>query len=98
MNTRAIARLKQELFLTSRQREILVGLLLGDGHLEKQNAQGWARLKVEHSVRQIEYVTWKYSEWSSWVPDAASLSPQREPTRDAVDQCRLRHRVASRIG
>lgn len=24
-------------------------------------------MKVEHSVRQIEYVTWKYSEWASWV-------------------------------
>jgi len=83
MNTRAIARLKQELFLTSRQREILVGLLLGDGHLEKQNAQGWARLKVEHSVRQIEYVTWKYSEWSSWVltPPASRLKGNRLGTQ-----------------
>jgi recombination protein RecA len=83
MNTKAIARLKQELFLTSRQREILVGLLLGDGHLEKQNALGWARLKVEHSVRQIEYVTWKYSEWSGWVltPPASRLKGNRLGTQ-----------------
>ena len=67
MNTKAIARLKEGLSLTGRQREILIGLLLGDGHLERMNARGWARLKVEHSIRQSEYVYWKYSEWAGWV-------------------------------
>src|SRR2546421_7696952 len=82
MNTRAIARLKEELVLTSRQREILVGLLLGDGHLER-NAKGWARLKIEHSIRQSEYVAWKYSEWTDWVltPPAFRLKGNRLGTQ-----------------
>lgn len=72
MNTRAIARLKEGLWLTARQRDILVGMLLGDGHLERQNSRGAARLTVEHAVRQSEYVMWKYSEWQDWV-----LTPPR---------------------
>jgi len=81
MNTKAIARLKEELALTSRQRELMLGLLLGDGHLERQNAKGWAR--VEHSVRQTAYVTWKYAEWAGWVltPPALRLKNNRFGTQ-----------------
>nr|NIQ06013.1 hypothetical protein [Candidatus Korarchaeota archaeon] len=49
MNTRTIREKKGRLALSKRQREILVGLLLGDGHLETQNNGRTFRLKVEHS-------------------------------------------------
>lgn len=67
MNSNAIKEYKAQLRLTSRQHELLVGMLLGDAHLERQSGQPVARLKVEHAVSQMEYVQWKYSEWREWV-------------------------------
>lgn len=67
MNSKAIAEYKARLHLTPRQCELLVGMLLGDAHLERQSAQSVARLKVEHAVSQMEYVRWKYSEWQEWI-------------------------------
>lgn len=46
--------------LTEQQREITVGLLLGDGHLETRTNGRTYRLKVEHSEEQIDYVLWLY--------------------------------------
>lgn len=40
--------------LTEQQREITVGLLLGDGHLETRTNGRTYRLKVEHSEEQID--------------------------------------------
>ena len=53
--------------MTERQRQILVGMLLGDAHLERQRGARTARLKIEHSLRQSAYVDWKYTEWRDWV-------------------------------
>lgn len=46
--------------LTEEQREIVVGLLLGDGHLETRTNGRTYRLKVEHSEAQLDYVLWLY--------------------------------------
>lgn len=46
--------------LNRKQRDVLVGLLLGDGHLETQNNGRTYRLKIEHSLVQNEYVDWLY--------------------------------------
>ncbi len=46
--------------LSSFQREVLVGLLLGDGHLETQNGGRTYRLKVEHSEFQRDYTEWLF--------------------------------------
>jgi hypothetical protein len=67
MNTDEIKKLKEGLKLTQRQRDILVGTLLGDGHLETQNNGRTYRLKVEHSIAQREYVEWLYEEFKQWV-------------------------------
>jgi hypothetical protein len=67
MNTLALRRYKASLTMTERQRQILTGLLLGDGHLERQRGALSARLKIEHSVGQSTYVDWKYYEWREWV-------------------------------
>ncbi len=47
--------------LTKRQKEILVGMLLGDCCLEKR----WknARLRIEHGLGQKDYLMWKYKEF-----------------------------------
>lgn len=47
--------------LTSRQKEILNGMILGDAYLQKTGRNN-ARLRLEHSYKQKAYMDWKYSE------------------------------------
>jgi len=67
MYSKKIETYKQKLKLTSQQREILVGLLLGDGHLETQNNGLTYRLKIEHGAIQKDYVDWLYEIYKDWV-------------------------------
>jgi hypothetical protein len=67
MNTLELRQQKASLSMTDRQKEILVGMLLGDAHLERQQGALTARLKIEHSLTQKAYVDWKYCEWRDWV-------------------------------
>lgn len=67
MNTLALRQYKLQLKMTQRQEQILIGMLLGDAHLERQRGSRTARLKIEHSVAQAAYVVWKYREWREWV-------------------------------
>lgn len=76
MNTLALRAYKASLTMTHRQTQLLEGMLLGDGHLERQRGALSARLKIEHSVVQAEYVDWKYTEWRDWV-----LTPPKERVR-----------------
>ena len=68
MNTKEIKEQKQGLHLTDRQRAIIVGLILGDGHLETQNDGKTYRLKVEHTESQSDYVHWLFNELREWIP------------------------------
>ncbi len=52
--------------LTSRQHDILIGSLLGDGNLQPLDS-GRARLRWDHSVKQAEYLRWKYSEFANFI-------------------------------
>ena len=47
-------------------RSIIVGTLLGDGHLETQNDGRTWRLKIEHTMKQRQYVQWLYEYFSDW--------------------------------
>lgn len=79
MRSKAIEERKKKLFLTSNQREIIVGLLLGDGCLETQNTGRTYRLKVEHGASQSKYVDWLYRQFVDWV-----LTPPQ--MKDKADQ------------
>ena len=57
---------KKELSLSGFQREILIGLILGDGHLETQNNGRTFRLKVEHSITQKDYTDWLYEQFKDF--------------------------------
>lgn len=46
--------------LTKRQKEILIGMLLGDGCLEKNGRN--VRLRIDHGTKQKDYLDWKYEE------------------------------------
>ncbi len=52
--------------LSDIQREILIGTMLGDGHLE-QNGPG-VRLRVDHGMSQRDYLRWKYQAFKNLVP------------------------------
>ena len=67
MFTRELEERKTSLKLTSIQNEILVGTLLGDGHLETMNRGKTYRLKIEHTMKQKAYVDWLYGHFMGWV-------------------------------
>ncbi len=66
-HSREIEEYKQKLKLDRTQREVLVGLLLGDGHLETQNEGCTYRLKVEQSEQHQPYVQHLYELFQAWV-------------------------------
>lgn len=49
---------KKEFILTSEEEAILLGCLLGDGHIEKRGNS--YRFKIRHCAKHKEYVEWKY--------------------------------------
>ena len=67
MRSREIEEHKQTLKLSPWQRSIIVGTILGDGHLETKNQGRTYRLKIEHSIKQRFYVDWLYEQFSDWV-------------------------------
>lgn len=67
MHSNTIETYKKRLKLTPRQQEILVGTLLGDGHMETQDSGRTWRLKIEHTLKQKEYVDWIHDEFHEWV-------------------------------
>src|SRR3989344_4240825 len=76
---------KSESF-SPRQRDLIIGTLLGDGTLEKTRAGKNYCLKIQHSIKQSELVFWKYRQLQNFV-----LAP---PKQQAVNQS-LRFRTVS---
>ena len=77
MRSRVIEDYKQSLQVSSLQREVIVGLLLGDGCLETQNSGRTYRLKIEQSVRQEAYVQHLYSTFREWVLTPPAVRSKR---------------------
>lgn len=67
MRSKELEARKKSLKLSAKQRSILIGTMLGDGHLETQNHGRTYRLKIEHSVNQRFYVDWLYTQFREWV-------------------------------
>jgi LAGLIDADG DNA endonuclease family len=72
VRSRVIEAYKTTLRLSDVQREILVGILLGDACLETQNAGRSYRLKIEQGIAHADYVRHLYTVLRDWV-----LSPPR---------------------
>lgn len=66
-HSREIEEIKQHLRLTPEQREVLIGLLLGDAHLETQDHGRTYRLKIEQSEAHRAYVEHLYGLFELWV-------------------------------
>lgn len=54
------ARKRLVLELSQRQQEILIGCILGDAHISPLG-----KIRIEQSVKQRDYIEWKYQELSS---------------------------------
>lgn len=53
--------------LTSTQRAVLVGSMLGDGTLRKQGTRTNALFEVNHAAKHRTYVDWKWSHFREYV-------------------------------
>ncbi|NIS80068.1 MAG: hypothetical protein GTO14_07635, partial [Anaerolineales bacterium] len=81
MRSREVERHKKSLALTKVQREVLVGILLGDACLETLDRGRTYRLKVEQSARHEAYVRHLRELFGAWV---LSGPRQRTSTRKGV--------------
>jgi len=64
--SREIRRLQKRLKLTSLQRDVLIGTLLGDGCVISNVYGKNYRLHIQHSDKQRKYVEWKYQVFQEW--------------------------------
>ena len=71
--------------LTSREREILIGMILGDAFVE-EGKTGLARIQVSHSLKQKEYLYWKFRELRRWVKGKPHLIAHRDKRFDKTYQ------------
>ena len=67
MNSKNINEFRSKITLNSEQKDILTGLMLGDGCLESQNKNRTYRLKIEQSLLHKEYVDWLYKKLKNLV-------------------------------
>jgi len=67
MKSDKIEQYKKSLKLNELQRKILVGVLLGDAHLETQNNGRTYRVKFEYSFSHKEYAYHLYEIFKEWV-------------------------------
>lgn len=52
--------LKRDIVLSSSQQSLIIGSLLGDGTMRMGKGAVNANFKIEHGLKQKEYVLWKY--------------------------------------
>jgi len=64
--------------MTLRQKQIVIGTVLGDGYLQKVGKRN-ARLRLEHSVKQKDYIFWKYEELKRYMQDRPKLIKRFNP-------------------
>jgi hypothetical protein len=72
------------MLLSTIQKRVLVGTLLGDGHLERDGT--YVRLKVDHGPVQRAYVWWKYEVFRNLTSRAPRLVRVLDPRTERVYQ------------
>ncbi|MBI2591697.1 MAG: hypothetical protein HYW34_03410 [Candidatus Brennerbacteria bacterium] len=84
MRSNVIEEIKKTLKLNKEQRDIITGLMLGDGCLETQNRGQTYRLKVEQSEKHKEYLLWLWKIFKDWTRTAPSLKIKTRPSGTIV--------------
>jgi hypothetical protein len=64
--------------LTQTQKSIIIGSILGDGYLRVIKGRKNAFLEINHSLKQKEYVDWKYDQLKSIVKSSPKLRKSNE--------------------
>ena len=62
--------------MTNRQRNIALGLVLGDGHLEKNGKA--VRLRIDQGLSHEDYVRWLHNELVNLIPSKPRIIRQRD--------------------
>jgi hypothetical protein len=64
--------------MTERERDIVIGTVLGDAFLQKTGKKN-ARVRFEHSLQQKEYIFWKWRELQRYMQDRPKLLVRFNP-------------------
>jgi hypothetical protein len=72
--------------LSPRQESIVLGNILGDGHLQLSPNEKTTRLRFNHSMKQAAYVAWEFNELG-WLCDGVSR-PKHIVEKNQYDICR----------
>lgn len=84
--------------LDQRQRDILNGMLLGDAYLQK-TSRLHARLRLEHSIKQKEYLYWKFGELEHIFQSEPILLTRMHPlSRQSYDYVRVQSYASLFLG
>lgn len=73
------------MYLTKKQEAILFGLIFGDGYLQPTGLSN-ARLRIEHSAKQKEYVDWIYDNLKDLVGSSPKFLERIHPISKAKYQ------------
>ncbi len=87
MRSNEIEERKKGLKLRTDQRETLIGLLLGDAHLETQNNGRTYRLKIEQSEQYRPYVFHLYEIFEKWTLTPPRKRKVKNKGRDSYNYC-----------
>lgn len=74
--------------LTWEQKSLIVGCILGDGHLRKLEGRKDAFLEINHSLKAKEYIDWKYQ----ILKEICQSSPKKRK----IDEKRIGYRFFTR--
>ena len=81
MRALLLQKYKRKLALGQLQTSVLVGSLLGDGTLRTGLRAANANYKVEHGLKQKDYVFWKYEVFKEWVTTPPKISLRYDELR-----------------
>lgn len=68
--------------MTNRQKSIIIGVLLGDGHLEKNGR--FVRLKVDQALNHSDYINWLYNELKDLVPSQPVIIEENDKRTNKI--------------
>lgn len=64
--------------MLKKEREIVIGCILGDGFIQKTGKKN-ARLRLEHSVKQKDYIFWKWKMLKRYMQDKPKMISRFNP-------------------
>ncbi len=67
---------REVMSITIRQRNIILGLILGDGHLE--NNGRFVRLRIDQNLKHKDYINWLYNELRGMVPSKPRIIQEKD--------------------